>query len=189
MKQALSTSVYTCGFLISINVFTTEHPPKVSFTSAHPQHVREFLSHVLQHTLHGKDSFLLAPHHLYLNFYLGPRPFINHISKLSVRMKFLSLAIFVGLFLAACVSCSVAAKSSNNNCKEQCKLFLIHFWSLWFAVLNATSLNIFESLKDSKPFLQRLTFCEFCFKPAEKPLAVVTSLFWNQLIAIIRNFH
>ena len=76
-------------------------------------------SHVLQHTLHGKDSFLLAPHHLYLNFYLGLRPFINHISKLSVRMKFLSLAIFVGPFLAACVSCSVAAKSSNNNCKEQ----------------------------------------------------------------------
>ena len=34
-------------------------------------------------------------------------------------MKFLSLAIFVGLFLAACVSCSVAAKSSNKNCKEQ----------------------------------------------------------------------
>ena len=90
-------------------------PPKVSFTSAHPQHVREFLSHVLQHTLHGKDSFLLAPHHLYLNFYLGLRPFINHISKLSVRMKFLSLAIFVGLFLAACVSCSVAAKSASNN--------------------------------------------------------------------------
>ena len=119
IKQALSTSVYTCGFLISINVFTTEHPPKVSFTSAHPQHVCEFLSHVLQHTLHGKDSFLLAPHHLNLNFYLGLRPFINHISKLSVRMKFLSLAIFVGLFLAACVSCSVAAKSSNNNCKEQ----------------------------------------------------------------------
>ena len=30
-------------------------------------------------------------------------------------MKFLSLAIFVGLFLAACVSCSVAAKSASNN--------------------------------------------------------------------------
>ena len=36
-------------------------------------------------------------------------------------MKFLSLAVFVGLLLAACVSCSEAAKSSNNmyNCKEQ----------------------------------------------------------------------
>ena len=146
-------------------------------------------SHVLQHTLHGKDSLFLAPHHLSLNYYLGLRLFINHISNLSLKMKFLSLAIFVGLFLAASVSCSVAAKSSNNNCKEQCKLFLIHFWILWFAVLNATSQNIFESLKGSKPFLQRLTFCEFCFKPAEKPSPVVTSLFWNQLIAVIRNFH
>ena len=76
-------------------------------------------SHVLQHTLHGKDSLFLAPHHLSLNYYLGLRLFINHISNLSLKMKFLSLAIFVGLFLAASVSCSVAAKSSNNNCKEQ----------------------------------------------------------------------
>ena len=107
----------------------------MSFTSAHPQHVREFLSHILQHTLHGKDSFLLAPHHLYLNFYLGLRPFINHISKLSVRMKFLSLAIFVGLFLAACVSCSVAAKSSNKNCKEQSVnyfKFIFEFYDLLY---------------------------------------------------------
>ena len=92
-------------------------------------------------------------------------------------MKFLSLAIFVGLFLAACVSCSVVAKSSNNNCKEQSvNCFKCIFVSM-ICYTYASLQNIFESLKDSKPFLQRLTFCEFCFKPAEKPSQVATLLF------------
>ena len=50
-------------------------------------------------------------------------------------MKFLSLAIFVGLFLAACVSCSVAAKSSNKNCKEQSVnyfKFIFEFYDLLY---------------------------------------------------------
>ena len=53
-------------------------------------------------------------------------------------MKFLSLAIFVGLFLAACVSCSVAAKSaSNNNGKEQsvnCFKFIFEDYDLLYSM-------------------------------------------------------
>ena len=123
-------------------------------------------SHVLQHTLHGKDSLFLDPHHLSLNYYLGLRLFINHISNLSLKMKFLSLAIFVGLFLAACVSCSVAAKSSNNNCKEQsvnCFKFIFEVYDLLYLMCSPKTFSNLWKIRNR--FYNDWHFVNFALSP------------------------
>ena len=138
----------------------------VSLTSAHLTRSRIFITCFAAHFTH-KDSLFLAPHHLDLNYYLELRPFNNHISKLSLRMKFLSLAIFVGLFLAACVSCSVAAKSaSNNNCKEQsvnCFWFILEVYDLLYLMCSPKTFSNLWKIRNR--FYNDWHFVNFALSP------------------------